>query len=102
MKNIHSLEQKVLEMLPTKQVDVWKSLGINRRDGSALIRIMLNDNLIKRTKLKKTFLLERKNISGNKGGHSRLLSETGNFSPCTGCRRSCEPPTCDLLTGWLI
>lgn len=102
MKNIHSLEQKVLKMLPVKQTDVWKNLGINRRDCSALIGMMINDNLIKRSKLNKTFLLERKNVGSNKGEHYKLLSEEGSFSPCTGCRRSCEPPTCDLLIKWLM
>lgn len=101
MKNIHVLEQKVLDMLPIKQADMWKNLGINNQDGSALTRIMLDENLIKRTKLNRTFLLERKFKCDNKRKNPLLLSEKGNFSPCVGCKRSCEPPKCDLLAEWL-
>jgi len=100
-EDVPFLEQKVLDMLPVIQAEVWKTLEIGRRDCSALVALMLDKNLIRRTRSNKTFLLERKNGGGKKEpDYSPLLSKDGKFSPCCGCG-VCEPYHCDLLIKWL-
>lgn len=103
-KDIPSLEKQVLGMLPITQAEVWKCLGIGNRDGSSLVNLMLGENLIKKTRFKKTFILERKNGDTENNKYSRyscLLSYDGNFSPCCGCVRECNPRKCNSLTEWL-
>ena len=65
-KDLPDLKQKVLDMLPITQSEMWKKLGIPNRDGSSLVNIMLKENLITRKKQDKSFLLERSNGNGNK------------------------------------
>lgn len=107
VKDIPILRQRVLDMLPVTQSEVWKKLGINSRDGSEIISIMLGENLIRRTKQDKTFFIERLNGDGNgnlkkKKDFSALLSN-GKFSPCCGCcQTKCDATACELLTKWLI
>jgi hypothetical protein len=100
-KDIPSFEQQVLGMLPITQAEAWKCLGIGHRDGSALVSIMLGENLIKKTRFKKTFIIEIKNEESKKPESSPLLSNEGKFSPCCGCGRECELNKCELLTEWL-
>lgn len=52
-------------------------LGIGHRDGSALVSIMLGENLIEKTRFKGTFILERKNGDSKKSESSPLLSKEG-------------------------
>lgn len=103
-KDIPSLKQKVLNMVPITQAEVWKTLGIGHRDGSTLVNIMLCENLITKRKLNNTFLLERRNGERRKDDrpkYSSLLSARGSFSPCCGCNIECEPYQCDLLVEWV-
>ena len=100
-KEIPSLEQQVLGMLPITQAEVWKCLGIGHRDGSSLVSIMIGENLIKKKRFKGTFILERKDGDNKKPEHSPLLSNEGKFSPCCGCERICEPDKCELLVEWV-
>lgn len=106
-KDVPILKQKVLEILPITQAEVWKKLGIDSREGSELITIMLGEHIIKRTKKDKTFLIERLDGNGHikddhKEGFSVLLSKSGKFSPCSGCDLVCDPTECRLLTIWLL
>ncbi len=103
IKDIPRLEEQVMSMLPVTQTEIWKTLGIGHRDGAELIGIMVKENLIKRTKIERTFLLERRNGNGHskKTDYSALLSE-GKFSPCSGCEKDCVPAYCEQLTGWVV
>lgn len=107
-KDVPAFKQKIMDMLPITQAEVWKTLGINCRDGSELIEIMLKEDLIKKTRLKKTFLIEAKNGHRTKEKLKSesefyiLLSNTGEFSPCCGCVVECNPPRCILLDRWLL
>lgn len=62
-KDVPMLEKKILEILPTTQSEVWKVLGMDSRDCSNLIAYMIDKKLIKKTRFKKTFLLEA--LNGN-------------------------------------
>lgn len=107
-KDVPIFKQKIMDMLPITQAEVWKTLGINSRDGSALIEIMLKEDLIKKTRVKKTFLVEAKNGRRSKeklkseSTFYTLLSNKGEFSPCCGCTIECHPPKCVLLDRWLL
>ena len=59
------LKQKVLDMLPVYQADMWKTLGIDSKEGSSLVSIMLNERLIMRTRHDGHFLLEKMNGNGH-------------------------------------
>lgn len=103
-KDIPIFKQKVLDMLPVTQAEVWKKLKIDSRSGSELINMMLKESLIERTRHDKTFMIERKNGSGpkkTKKDCSALLSKNGKFSPCCGCIIDCDPVKCVLLSEWL-
>ena len=102
IKDIPELKERVMTMLPATQTDIWKTLGIGHRDGGMLISIMTQENLIKRTKIKKTFLLEIVNGNGHfkKTDYSVLLSGA-KFSPCSGCEKDCLPAYCIQLTEWV-
>jgi len=105
VKDIPVLKQKVLDMLPVMQSDMWKNLGISHRDGSALVSIMIEEHLVKKTRRDGTFLLERINGDGNiqkKKDFSVLLSKSGKFAPCIGCILECVPSKCTLLYIWLL
>lgn len=108
-KDVPVFKQKVLDMLPITQAEIWKTLRIGQRDASDLISIMIDENLIKKRRLNRTFMLERMNGSGKKKmgnkkkiGFAVLLSNDDQFSPCCNCRLDCEPSTCILLDKWLI
>ena len=60
-KDLPMFKQKVLDMVPISQADMWKKLGIDSREGSSLVSIMLKENLIKRRKQDGRFILERAN-----------------------------------------
>lgn len=106
VKDIPIFKQKTLDMLPITQAEVWKKLGINSRDGSELISIMLEEHLIKRTKQYNTFLVER--LNGDRKAEKKkksflvLFSKNGKFSPCCGCLLDCNALTCKRLHNWLI
>lgn len=107
LQDVPTFKQKVLDMLPVTQAEVWKNLGIGHRDGSSLIGLMVKESLIKKTKQDNTFLLEK--IGGNghdkekkKKDYSVLLSKSGKFTPCSGCELNCVPTTCEKLTAWLL
>ncbi len=107
IKDIPKLEEQVMSILPTAQVEMRKTLGLSSQDGSELIGHMLKDKLINRTIIniegKRTFLLERRNVNGHskKTDYSALLSK-GKFSPCSGCEKDCMPANCKQLTEWLV
>lgn len=119
VKDIPILKQKVLAMLPIKQSEVWKTLGIDSRDCSHIIGDMVKENLITKKKADKTFLLERISISGNGNDNGNgenkdkevekkkidstvLLSKEGRFAPCCGCQLECIPAKCNILTKWIL
>lgn len=96
-------KQKILDMLPITQPDMWKKLGINRRSGSRLVNAMLEEGLIKRTKVDNIFLLEKAGeVSHKKEKDFSALLSNNRFSPCCGCMIECDPRTCNMLTEWLI
>lgn len=103
VKDIPVLKQRVLDMLPITQAEVWKNLGINHRDGSELISIMLKEHIITKTRKENTYLIERANghERKKKKNFSILLSEKGKFAPCCGCELVCDPNMCKLLEEWL-
>lgn len=104
-KDIPILEKRVLDMLPLTQVEVWKKLKIGSRNGSGLIKTMLEHKLVKRTRVSGgTYLIEKLNGSGNKKEikFDILLSKCGNFSPCCGCSTICDPEKCIPLTEWVL
>lgn len=105
IKDVPVFKQKVLEMLPVTQADVWKNLGIGHRDGSALIGIMIKEHLITKRKIDNTFMLEKKNGSGQekKKDYSALINRSGNFSVCCNCQKlNCDAKTCKELAVWLF
>lgn len=63
-----------------------KMLGIDHRDTSKLIGVMLKEHIIKRTKADRTFMIEKNgsDMSEKKKDFGALLSG-GKFSPCCGC-----------------
>jgi hypothetical protein len=103
LKEVPELKQRVLDMLPITQAEVWKNLGINHRDGSELISIMLKENLVKKTRKDKTYLIERDGHEKQKKeiNFSILLSTKGKFAPCCGCELICDATICKLLEEWL-
>ncbi len=106
IKDIPRLKEHVMSMLPVTQADVWKPLGLNSQDGSELIKFMLYDKLIKRTRVKiegkETFLLERANGNGSAKKIDFTVLLSGNkFSPCCGCEEYCLPANCMKLTAWV-
>jgi myosin heavy subunit len=64
-KDLPIFKQKILDMLPVKQVDMWRKLEIDSREGSYIVDIMLKENLLTRRRLDKSFLLEKLNGNGN-------------------------------------
>lgn len=101
--NMTNIKQKILDILPITQPEMWKKLGLNRRKGSRLVNTMLNEGLIKRTKVDNIFLLENANeVSHKKEKDFSALLSNSKFSPCCGCMIECDPGTCNMLTVWLI
>lgn len=54
-KDVPVLKLKVLDMVPVSQANVWKKLGIDYRDGSDLINMMIKEGLVVKTKKDKTY-----------------------------------------------
>lgn len=106
-KDIPIFRQKVLDALPITQADVSKMLGIDHRDASKLIGIMLKEHVINRTKVDRTFLINKDGSGDDEGKKEKkkdfggLLSE-GKFSPCCGCESNCDPGNCQRLMEWII
>ncbi|MDD3474369.1 MAG: hypothetical protein PHP08_00515 [Candidatus Dojkabacteria bacterium] len=101
------LEEKLLIMLPALQSNIWKELGIKRRYCSELMKVLEDNGLIKRRKVKGgTYMVEKCDINNSKFVNQTkfyaLLSDSGRFSPCTGCVMDCDPGTCDLMNKWLL
>lgn len=102
VKNIPIFRQKVLDAVPITQAEVSKMLGIDHRDTSKLIKAMLEDHIIRRTKADRTFLLEKNgsDIPEKKRDFNVLLSGD-KFSPCCGCGLECDPRHCLKLAEWV-
>jgi DNA-binding Lrp family transcriptional regulator len=64
-KDVPMFKQKVLDMVPITQADMWKKLGIDSREGSNLVSIMLEEHLITRKRQDGRFLLEKANENGD-------------------------------------
>jgi len=60
-KDLPVFKQKVLDMLPVTQVDMWKKLEIDSREGSYIVNIMLKEHLLTRRRKDGSFLLEKSN-----------------------------------------
>jgi DNA-binding Lrp family transcriptional regulator len=103
VKDIPIFKQKVLDAMPITQAEVSKILRIDHRDTSRLIKAMLEEHIIKRTKANNTFLLEKNgsDVKAKKVCFDVLLSG-GKFSPCCNCELECDPGDCRKLTEWLI
>lgn len=105
VRDIPILKQKVLDMLPITQADMWKTLGINHRDGSQLVSIMVKEHLVRKTKADKTYLLEDANGYEKKEKKKvdfNVLLSNGKFSPCCGCELECDSALCKKLTEWIM
>jgi hypothetical protein len=103
-KDIPVFRQKVLDALPITQADISKMLGIDHRDASKLIGIMLKEHVINRTKVDRTFLIN-KNGEGLKTEKKKdfgALLSNGKFSPCSGCESNCDPENCEKLATWIL
>jgi len=106
-KDIPVFEKRILEMLPVKQVDVWKTLGISSQDGADIVEIMIKEKLVKRSPLKasRTYLIDHYNNNGcvkPKSNPFGALLSGNQFSPCTGCQAECRPESCRSLGSWVI
>ena len=66
-KDLPVFKQKVLDMLPVLQVDMWKKLDIDSREGSYIVNIMLEEHLLTRRRKDGSFLLEK--LNGNSNGN---------------------------------
>lgn len=102
VKNIPIFRQKVLDAVPITQAEVSKMLGIDHRDTSKLIKAMLEEHIIRRTKANNTFLLEKNGseVKEKKVCFDILLSGE-KFSPCCGCGLECDPGHCLKLAEWV-
>lgn len=105
VKDIAIFKQKVLDAIPITQAEVGKMLGIDHRDTSKLIGIMLKEHIIKKSKSDRTFLIEKNGngmdgLDKNKDFGTLLSGE--KFSPCCGCELECDPARCKKLEEWLI
>jgi hypothetical protein len=76
-KDLPIFKQKILDMLPVLQMDMWKKLDINSREGSYIVDIMLKEHLLTRRRKDSSFLLEKLNGNGN-GNIDDLNNETGD------------------------
>jgi hypothetical protein len=103
-KDSKYLRQKALEILPIKQSEMWKTLGISSSACARLVDSMLKENLITRKKSNNTFIIEKldKNKKERKLDFSALLSNKKRFSPCAGCELECDAASCLLLSNWIM
>ena len=60
-KDLPVFKQKILNMLPITQADMWKKLEIGSREGSYIVNVMLEEHLLTRTRKDGRFLLEKSN-----------------------------------------
>jgi hypothetical protein len=60
-KDMLVLKQKILDMLPINQADIWKRFNIGRWECSDLISAMIKENLVIKTKSGKSFYIESAN-----------------------------------------
>lgn len=104
IKDIPILKQKVLEMLPITQAEIWKVLGIDHRDVSRLVGVMVKEHIIKKTRVDRSFLLEKNNSNEHKNKIclEEVLLSHGKFSPCCGCELECDPGQCQKLAEWIM
>ncbi len=107
IKEIPGLIEQVTSMLPVTQAEMWKVLGISSKEGSELIKYMLDGKYVKRSRTKIdgkwTFLLEC--VNGNR--HAKKIDYTillsgDKFPPCCGCKKDCMPANCMHLTDWVV
>lgn len=124
------LKDEVLKMLPVHQQDVWKIMHISHQDMSDVMKLLIEEKLIKRTPVTKnrqrTYLIEllnpkiklptpkiiksrihkkksssQKSKKQEKNDFSSLLVG-GLFSPCTGCVKDCKPTDCESIMDWVF
>lgn len=102
LKDVPFFKQKVLDSLPIIQAEVAKMLDIDPRDVSQLVGIMVKENLIKKTKAERTFLLEKYSSNGHeKKKDFKVLLINDKFSPCCACDIDCDPANCQKLDEWI-
>ncbi len=98
-------KHQILNMLPMVQSDIWKRLNIDSSACARLIDAMLEEKLIIRTKLSKSFIIEKVHIDKvekKKIDYTILISGENKFSPCCGCSLVCDAGPCVILSNWLI
>ncbi len=108
------LRDEVLTILPVHQKDAWKIMRISHQDISDVVKLMIDEKLIKRTVVSKnkqrTYLIELLNTKTTKSLHTKIIESrihkkkillpkaqkqkkrdfsfllvNGLFSPCAGC-----------------
>lgn len=104
--NITELSAEISKILPALQSEIWKKLGIERRQCSRLMKVLADNGLIKKTRKGGTYMVEKVIVNNNEfikqKNFSALLSDSGRFSPCTGCVIDCNPKFCHLINNWLL
>lgn len=101
-ENIETSKKEILKILPEKQSNIWKKLKIDRRKCSRIISLMIKENLVVKTKMKGTFMIEMVDYGSCKPkDFSALLSKNGIIAPCIGCFVDCVPTKCEKLGDWI-
>ncbi len=106
-EDIPKLKIAIMKTLPSLQSDIWKKTNIDRRTCSKLMKILKDEHVIKRTKVKGgSYMIERIDVKNtnlpNQIRFSSLLSNNGKFSPCTACVIDCNPETCNIINNWIL
>ncbi len=104
-KDITDIKRQILNMTPIIQSDIWKRLEIDSSSCSRIIDSMIEEKVIIRKKLSKSFLIDR--IRRNKDedkkvDYTALVSGQNRFSACCGCELLCNAESCTILTNWLL
>ncbi|MHC1571200.1 MAG: Lrp/AsnC family transcriptional regulator [Methanosarcinales archaeon] len=107
-------ENSLLEIIQERedgilQNELWRVAGIDSRKCSRLVKRLLDKNLVTReaavSRGSRTYLLRaRKGVSfevESLNPDLKYLIANGEFSPCVGCRRECDPRYCEDLTEWI-
>lgn len=112
--SLEELKRKIISMLPVRQDDVWKTLMVRHQQVSLIVRRMIAEGVITRSLIRmdgarKTYLLARAtkidSVAVQKEDDNKfspLLSDKGQFSPCTGCKDDCDAATCKKLIPWTL
>ncbi len=115
-KQLSSLEKKALDLIRKSegilQSDLWKTLGLDSREGSRLVLRLLKKGLIRREQVMirgrrtyKLYIVKPRQSTG------KLLIDVSTLLeiPCSTCRwfNNCgpnnfqDPRTCRILDTWL-